>query len=101
MFERGQDGRDEHVAFKRPPRVHDARAHRLGERLDVLLKADAAPQVFVEHDVKALAQVLADDRHIGLGHPREVGVDDPAGERRVFRAIEPLAQGPQRLESRP
>ena len=101
LLERGQDGRDEHVALKRPPRVQDARPHRLGERLDVFLKAHSAPQVFVEHDVQALAQVLADDRDVGLGHPREVRLDDPPGERRVAGAVKPLAQGPQGLEPRP
>ena len=61
-------------------RLEDSRSHRLRQLGDVLLEADAAAQVLVEHDVEPLAQVLAHDGDIGLGHPGEVGVDDPPRE---------------------
>ena len=41
------------------------------------------------------------DGKLGLGHPGEVGVDDPPLEPRIARAVEPLPQRPQRLQPGP
>ncbi len=89
------------VALQRPACLKNAWPQRFRELGDVLLKADSASQVLVEHDVQTFAQVLAHDRNLGLGHPRQVGIDDPPLKRLVFGAIEPLAQGLEGLKSSP
>ena len=50
-----------------------AAACKLG---NVLLEADSAAQVLVEHDVHALDQVSPFDGQLGRSHPRQVGPDD-------------------------
>ena len=67
MLQRGEDGCQKHVALEGFSRLQDAGAHRFRQLGDVLLEADAAPEVLIEHDVETLAQVFADDRDVGLG----------------------------------
>ena len=97
----GEDGSQENVAFEGFSRVQDSRSHSLGQLTDVLLKADPAPEVLVEHDVKTLAEVLSQGRYIIVGHPLEVCIDNSTGEGWIVGAIEPLSQGPECLKASP
>src|SRR5208283_430761 len=86
----GQNRVQKHVALDGPAGLDDPWPELFGQLGDILLKANTAAQVLVEHDVQPLAQVLPHDGNVWLGHPRQVRVDDPPLERNVARAVEPL-----------
>ena len=97
----GQNRVQKHVALDGPAGLDDPWPELFGQLGDILLKADTAAQVLVEHDVQPLAQVLPHDGNVWLGHPRQVRVDDPPLEGNVARAVEPLPQAAQGLQAGP
>ena len=101
LFEGFENRLQKHVAFDGSAGFEDARADRLGKLGEVLLEADAAAEVLVEHDVKAFAQVLPDHGDVLDGHPREVGFDDPFLKRYVGRPVEPLPERAKGLKPGP
>ena len=97
----GQNRVQKHVALDGLAGLDDRRPELFGQLGDILLEADTAAQVLVEHDVQPLAQVLPDDGNVWLGHPGQVGVDDPPLEGNVAAAVEPLPQAAQGLQAGP